>query len=94
MDSVGWANVKHVYPRRRWRQDSFSGWRVIRLLCGYTAVGLSRCVQWIALLEFVSPALVACGCSTQGDDLVGGLSLPPEEQAASITTECIAAPQL
>ena len=76
MDSVGWANVKHVYPRSRRRQDSFFGGRVIRLLCGYTAVGLSRCVRWIALLEFVSDAFLVAAVLTLCCDLVGGFDFP------------------
>ena len=72
----------------------FSGGRVIRLLCGYTDVGMSRCVRWIALLEFVSDAFLMAAVLTLCWGLVGVLPLPPEEHATFITTDDIAAPQL
>ena len=68
--------MKHVYQDRRRRQDSFFGERVIRRLCGYTAVGLRRCVRWIGLSGFVSDAFLVAALPTLCRGLVGGPDLP------------------
>ena len=62
-----------VYPGRRRGQDVIWGRRVIRLLPGYTAVGLSRCGGWMPLSELISPARWARGAQWSGAG-VGGVA--------------------